>query len=216
MDRPIVTVHGEARREVPPEQAVFSVTVSTTDRDKAAVVARITRRAAEVDTVLDRYGPAVESRETTGIQMSPEFSRRGKRAEAYAGSITTTVTVVDFDPLGELLAELAAGELTSVSGPWWRLRPGSRASADVRREAVTDALERAREYAAAVGAELDRIVEIADAESGGAHPMMRAAAFGAMEADEAGSAFDLHPQQQTVEARVLLRVSITEPTVLRG
>ncbi|WP_328462204.1 SIMPL domain-containing protein [Actinoplanes sp. NBC_00393] len=215
MDRPIVTVHGEAHREVPPEQAVFSLTVSTVDRDKAALVARITQRAAEVGAVLDRFGAAVERRETTGVQVSPEYNRRGKRTETYSGSITTTVTVTDFDRLGELLAELAVGELTSISGPWWQLRPGSRADADVRGEAVTDALDRARVYAAAVGAELDRIIEIADAESGGMHPMTRSFKGGAEMADEA-AAFELHPQQQTVEARVLLRVSITEPTVLRG
>ncbi|MBG0561723.1 SIMPL domain-containing protein [Actinoplanes aureus] len=213
MDKPIVTVHGEARREIPPEQAVFSITVSSSDRDKAALVARITRRAAEIDAVLDRRGPAVERRETAGIHMSPEYNRRGKRAETYAGSITTTVTVIDFDPLGELLAELAAGELTSISGPWWQLRPGSRADAGVRGEAVTDALDRARVYAAAVGAELDRIVEIADAEAAPAYELLRGAVA---ESDEAGAAFDLYPRQQTVEARVLLRVSITEPTVLRG
>jgi uncharacterized protein YggE len=216
VDKPIVTVHGEAHREVPPEQAVFSLTVSTTDRDKAALVARITRRATEVGAVLDRFGPAVERRETTGVQVSPEYNRRGKRAETYSGSITTTVTVTDFDPLGELLAELAVGELTSVSGPWWQLRPHSRADADVRREAVTDALDRARVYAAAVGAELDRIIEISDTENRGVHAMSRAADFAAAEMADTGATFDLHPQQQTVAARVLLRVSITEPTVLRG
>ncbi|SDT76723.1 SIMPL domain-containing protein [Actinoplanes derwentensis] len=218
MDKTIVTVHGDARREVPPEQAVFSVTVTAADKDKTAVVTRLTRRAAEVNQTLDRFGTAVERRETTGVQVHPEFKRRGEKPVSYSGSVTTTVTVTDFDPLGELLAQLAAGDLTSVSGPWWQLRPGSRAGADVRREAVADALDRAREYAAAVGSEVDRIVEIADADTGGGHrPMMRAAAFGIAEsADAAAPAFDLHPQEQSVEARVLLRVTITEPTVLHS
>lgn len=217
MDRTLVSVHGEARREVPPEQAVFSVTVNAADKEKTAVVTRLTGRAAEVDRILDRFGTAVERRETTGIQVHPEFKRRGEKAVSYSGSVTTTVTVTDFDPLGELLAQLAAGDLTSLSGPWWQLKPGSRAGADVRREAVIDALDRAREYASAVGSEVDHIVEIADADTGGGHhPMMRAAAFGIAESADTGAAFDLYPQEQTVEARVLLRVTITEPAVLRG
>ncbi|GAA4930577.1 SIMPL domain-containing protein [Actinoplanes utahensis] len=210
MDPTIVIVHGEARREVPPEQAVFAVTVNASDRDKATVVARLTRRAAEVGTILDRFGTAIERRETTGLQVHPEFKRRGEKAVSFAGSITTTVTVTDFEPLGELLAQLAAGELTSLSGPWWQLRPGSGAGADVRRAAVADAFDRARDYASAVGSRLDRIVEIADADAASAPQMMRAMAF---EAADTGDAFDLHPQQQTVEVRVLLRVTITEPTV---
>ncbi|MEU4618909.1 SIMPL domain-containing protein [Actinoplanes sp. NPDC023801] len=217
MDKTIVTVHGEARREVPPEQAVFSVTVSAKDRDKPSVVTRLTQRAAEVSEILDRYGPAVERRETAGLHVYQEYRRRGERSAMHSGSLTTTVTVADFDPLGELLAQLASGDSIEVSGPWWRLRPGSRAGADVRREAVTDALDRAREYAAAVGSELDRIIEISDAEAAeGNHPMMMRVAGGAAEAEDGGAAFDLDPRQQTVEARVLLRVTITEPTVLNA
>ncbi|GGN17274.1 hypothetical protein FHR83_005002 [Actinoplanes campanulatus] len=212
MEKTIVTVHGEARREVPPEQAVFTVTVSAVDRDKAALVARINQRATEASALLDRYAQAVERRETTGLQMHPEYNRRGRRAEAYQGSIATTVTVTDFEPLGELLYQLAGAELISISGPWWQLRPGSRAGADVRREAVADALTRAREYATAVGSELDRILEIADADTAGGHPMMRAAAFAGGAAEDTGG-FDLSPERQTVEARVLLRVTITEPTL---
>jgi uncharacterized protein YggE len=215
VDQTIVTVHGEARREVPPEQAVFSVTVSARDRDKPTVVARLTERSAEVGRILDRYATAIERRETAGLHVYEEYRRRSERSATHSGSLTTTVTVADFDPLGELLAQLASGESISVSGPWWRLRPGSRAGADVRREAVTDALDRAREYAAAVGSELARIVAISDAEAAGVHPMMMRGAVGsAAEAEDSG-AFDLDPRQQTVEARVLLRVTITEPTVLR-
>lgn len=216
MDRTIVTVHGEARREVPPEQAVLSVTVSAKDRDKPTVVARLTERAAEIGEILDRYATAIERRETAGLHVYPEYRRRGDRNPSHSGSVTTSVTVSDFDPLGELLAQLAAADSVSVSGPWWQLRPGSRAGADVRREAVTDALERAREYAAAVGSEVDRIVEIADAQAADAHPMMMRAAGVMAAAEDSALAFQLDPEQQTVEARVLLKVTITEPTVLRA
>jgi uncharacterized protein YggE len=217
VDKTIVTVHGEARRDVPPEQAVFSVTVTAKDRDKPSVVARLTKRAAEVGEILDRHGAAVERRETTRLDVHQEFRRRGERSAMHSGSLTTTVTVGDFDPLGEMLAQLAAGDSIEVSGPWWRLRPGSRAGADVRREAVTDGLDRAREYAAAVGSELDRIIEISDAEAAAPYSMaMRVGAAGSAEFDEDGPAFELNPRHQTVEARVLLRVTITEPTVLRA
>lgn len=215
MEPTIVTVHGEARREVPPEQAVFSVTVSVRDRGKPTVVNRLTERSAEVGRILDAFGPAIERRETTGLHVYEEYRRRADRSPVYAGSLTTTVTVTDFDPLGELLARLASSESVAVSGPWWQLRPGSRAGAEVRREAVLDALDRAREYAAAVGSDLDRIVEISDAETtGGVHPMAMRSAVAAAEADD-GAAFDLDPHPQAVEARVLLRVTVTEPTVLR-
>jgi uncharacterized protein YggE len=213
-EQPMIAVRGEATREVPPELAVFSVTVAARDKDRQTALTRLTERAAELRTHLDDFPDAIERRETTGVQVHPELKRGGgERIAAYAGSVTTTVTVTDFGVLGELLLRLAGREQTSVSGPWWQLRPGSRAGADVRREAVTDALGRAREYAEAVGARVDRLVEIADeGAGGGGQPMMRMAAFGG--APEADLELQVDPQLQTVQASVLVRVTITQPTLL--
>jgi uncharacterized protein YggE len=47
VDQPMVTVRGEALREVPPEQAVFSVTVSARDKNRETALTRLTQRSAE-------------------------------------------------------------------------------------------------------------------------------------------------------------------------
>jgi uncharacterized protein YggE len=214
-EQPMIVVRGEATREVPPELAIFSVTVSARDKDRQTALTRLSERAAELRTHLDDFPDAIERRETSAVQVHPELKRGGgERIAAYTGSVTTTVTVTDFTVLGELLLRLADRDQTSVAGPWWQLRPGSRAGADVRRAAITDALGRAREYAEAVGAEVDRLVEIADENAGGGgQPMMRMAAYGG--APEADLELDVDPQQQTVHASVLVRVTITEPTALK-
>lgn len=210
-EQPTIVVRGEAFREVPPEQAVLSVTVSARDRDREVVVARLAERAGELRAVLDGYADAIERRETSGVQVYPDLKRGSERVVAYTAHAGTTVTVTDFGVLGELLLRLARLQQAVVAGPWWQLRPGSKAGADVRRTAIADALARAREYAAAVGARVDRLVEIADegAGGGGVQPMMRAAAFGA--AEDSAASLDLDPQQQTVHAAVIVRVTITEP-----
>ena len=210
----MIVVRGEAFREVPPEQAVLTVTLSARDREREAVVSRLLERSGELHDLLAGSGDAIERRETSGVQVHPELKRGGERISAYTGSVTTTVTVTDFTVLGELLLRLADRDQTSLSGPWWQLRPGSRAGAEVRRAAIADALGRAREYAEAVGAQVDRLVEIADENAGGGgQPMMRMAAFGG--APEADLALDVDPQVQTVHASVLVRVTITEPTALK-
>ncbi|MEU8229381.1 SIMPL domain-containing protein [Actinoplanes sp. NPDC048967] len=213
-EQPMIVVRGEATREVPPELAIFSVTVSARDKDRQTALTRLTERAAELRSHLDDFPDAIERRETSGVQVHPELKRGGERISAYTGSVTTTVTVTDFTVLGELLLRLADRDQTSLSGPWWQLRPGSRAGAEVRRAAIADALGRAREYAEAVGAQVDRLVEIADENAGGGgQPMMRMAAFGG--APEADLALEVDPQVQTVLASVLVRVTITEPTALK-
>lgn len=208
----MVVVRGEAVREVPPEIALFTVTVSARDKDRQVALTRLAERAAELRTALDDYADAIERRETSGVQVRPELKRGGERVSAYVGSVSTTVTVTDFGTLGEMLLRLANADQTAISGPWWQLRPGSRAGADVRREAIADALGRAREYAAAVGAEVDRLVEISDEGSGGGGGMVRSLGFGGMESADLD--LDVDPQVQTVHASVIVRVAITEPRTL--
>ncbi|MEV6487217.1 SIMPL domain-containing protein [Actinoplanes sp. NPDC051633] len=222
-DLPTVVVRGEALREVPPELAVFSVTVSSRDKDRETTLTRLTERAAELRSHLDDFDDfddAIERRETGSVQIYPEMRGRPKsgsaeRVIAYHGSITTTVTVTDFAVLGELLLRLGNQEQTQVSGPWWQLRKGSRAGADVRKEAIADAVQRAREYAEAVGSRVQRLIEIADEGTGGAQPVMyRGFAAGKAEmaaADAMDLELDLDPPLQTVQAAVVVRVAISAP-----
>lgn len=211
-----VVVRGEAVRDVPPEVAVVSVTVSARETDRELVLTRLTERAAELRSHLDDFAEAVERRETGGVQVHPELKRGGGKVVAYRGAVTTTVTVSDFAALGDLLLRLGRLDSASLDGPWWQLRRGSRAGADVRAEAIADALQRAREYAAAVGARVDRLIEIADEGAGGVQPMMARGMAFAAKAESADLALELDPARQTVQASVLVRVAITEPTAVHG
>ncbi|MBM2622500.1 SIMPL domain-containing protein [Actinoplanes sp. LDG1-06] len=211
VERPMITVRGEAVREVAPELALVTVTLTARDRDREAVVSRLVERSGELHALVAEAGDAVERRETGSVRVVPELKRGSERVVAYTGSISTTITVIDFEPLGQLLLKVAGLEHASVSGPWWQMRPGSRAGAEVRREAIADALSRAREYAAAVGAQVDKLVEIADEGLGGGQPMMRMAAFEMAGAADSAAGFEVDPQPQTVQASVTVRVTITEP-----
>ncbi|MFF5293877.1 SIMPL domain-containing protein [Paractinoplanes globisporus] len=210
--QPTITVRGEATREVPPELAVFSVSVSSRGRDKESVVARLAERSDELRAALDSYGAAIERRETGHVQVYPDFKGGSTRPSAYVGTIETTVTVADFGALGEMLPSLASMDQVSIFGPWWQLRRGSTAGAEVRRAAIADALDRAREYAAAVDARIDRLVEISD-EVAGAGGIVPIAARGFAAQSESAPVLQLDPQRQTVQASVLVRVTITEPDI---
>jgi uncharacterized protein len=215
-EQPLVSVRGEATREVPPELAVFAVTVSARGRDRAATLTRIAERSAAQRVLLDSYSTVIERRETGRVDVFPEIKGNTEKVAAYHGNVTTTVAVTDFSVLGDLLLRLAGQDQTSVAGPWWQLRPGSTAGAEVRREAVADALRRVREYADAVGARLDRLVEIRDEGTGDgfAVPAARALGFHGGGAAEVNPTLEIDPQPQTVHATVIVRATITEPTDL--
>ncbi|MEU4559758.1 SIMPL domain-containing protein [Actinoplanes sp. NPDC023936] len=211
---PVVVARGEAVREVPPEIAAVHVRTAAKGRDREAVLDRLAERSAAIAAVLDGFAAAIERRETTGLHVHPQTKRRGEEVAAYHGSIGTQVLVTDFTVLGDLMLRLAAEELTTVDGPWWQLRPGSRAGAEARGAAITDALTRAAEYAAAVGAEIAELVEINDGAGGfDEGPMAFAAGGVRARSAESGPALDLEPEAQTVRAQVRVTVTISRPTL---
>jgi len=213
MEDAVVAVRGEVQREVPPELAHFSVTVTARDADRPIVLRRLAERAEAMRAALAEYEPAIERRETGGLHVYPEPKKggRGERVAAYHGSATITVTVTDFTVLGDLMLRLADQDQTEVHGPWWSLRPDSPAHREARRAAIDDAIARARDYAEAVGARLVRLVEISDVGGVGDRPLgMR---FKAAAMLDEGPSIDFDPPPQTVQAQVAIRFTITEPAV---
>ncbi|MFB7270251.1 SIMPL domain-containing protein [Streptomyces sp. NPDC056244] len=218
---PRVAVRGEARLEVDPEIARIVVTIGARGTDRRTALEDLTRRNGEALTLIKSYGPAVEKLETGTFSISPELTKRGRgeRVRAYHGRVQITAELTDFTALGELATRLADLDLTQVNGPWWALRPDSPAHGDARRKAVREAVQRAREYAEALGARLSALVELADqgAETPVAYGMppgagaLRSRAFGSAESADTAPALDLEPQRQTVYAQVNARFTMTPP-----
>jgi uncharacterized protein YggE len=219
-DAPIVCVRGECVLEVDPEIATFAVTVSARDRSRQETLNRLTARVDAVRALLDGYADAIERRETAGVYVRPETKRSGEKVSGYHGSVTTTVTVTDFPSAGEIMLRLADQDQTTVGGPWWALRPGSPVHREARRAAIADALARAGEYAEALGAQVTKLVEIADSGLSTNNVMMTRGmstplAFGAAGGGPETAQLDLEPQRQQVRANVEARFLISEPTALK-
>ncbi|MCX5125114.1 SIMPL domain-containing protein [Streptomyces sp. NBC_00193] len=216
---PRVAVRGEATLEVDPEIARIGITVSARGTDRRTALEDLTRRNNAVLDLVKSYGDPVEKLETGAFSITPELTRhgRGERIRAYHGRVHLTAELNDFTTLGELTTRLADLELTQVDGPWWALRPTSPAHGEARRQAVLEAVQRAREYAAALGADLAALVELADLGAENAPAPFHAAGAGMRTmafstAEDAGvPALDLEPQRQTVYAQVNARFTMTPP-----
>ncbi|MEU7580538.1 SIMPL domain-containing protein [Streptomyces sp. NPDC041068] len=221
-DAPRVAVRGEARLEVDPEIARIGITVSARGTDRREALADLTRRNAAALDLVKTYGEAVEKLETGAFSISPQLTKhgRGEKIRAYHGRVHITAELADFTALGELTTRLADLDLTRVEGPWWALRPDSPVHRRARQQAVREAVQRAREYAEALGTGLAALVELADigAENtpaygyGGPAGGMRSAAYaGAPDFAEDAPPLDLEPQRQHVYAQVNARFTMTPP-----
>lgn len=215
---PTIAVRGSSTAEVPPELARVRISVGARSADRATALRDLTRRADDVRTALAGYGESIEAVDTGTLWARPQFrdDKPRERVTGYVAGVDLTVTVVNFAVLGDLLLRLADREMVGLAGPFWALRPESEVYRRARTDAVRDARRRAEEYAAAAGARLTGLVEIADTglsrPETGVVPMAAGAAFraaGGSVADEVS--FDVEPVPQTVHASVEARFTATQP-----
>ncbi|MGW1291422.1 SIMPL domain-containing protein [Streptomyces sp. NPDC002533] len=217
---PRVTVRGEAHLEVDPEIARIAVTLTARNTGRRTTLDDLNRRNTTTLDLIKGYGDAVEKLETGTLTIRPELARhgRGERIRAYHGSIQLTATLNDFTVLGEIVARLADQELTRVDGPWWALRPASPHHAAARRQAVQEALQRAREYAEALGTRIGALLELGDTGAVGGATFAAASYGGAMpfrsaraETAEDAAPVDLEPVRQSVDAQVEASFTLVPP-----
>lgn len=161
---PTVVVRGLHNAVVDPEYAQVMVTLSAAGADRARVLAQLTRRVDEIRQLIGSYGDAVERIDGHPLRGGPQFKNKkpSEKTTGYSASAELGVVIVDFTVLGDLVLRLADADMVALAGPYWALRPGSSAYTRARSEAVRNARLRAEEYAAAAGAKLTGLVEIAD------------------------------------------------------
>jgi hypothetical protein len=210
-----VSVRGEAVLVVDPEIADLDVTVRSRARDRQTALERCRAVQGEVTAVVRRAGAAVESAETTGVSVYLEHSPGGPGDPV--ASQHTRLRVSTLDAVGDLVVALGRLDDVEVGGPSWGLRPDSPAHERARLAAVSDAVRRARSYAAAFGGELIALLEVSDPGMAGSG--LRVATGMAALSFEAGDlALDVTPARSEVRAAVEVRFAMSEPEqeVLRG
>lgn len=212
---PSVAVRGEAFLVVEPEIADLDVTVGIRARDRQTALERCRAVQEQVVAVLRGASTAVESAETAAVTVHLEYSPSGPRDPV--ASQHTRVRIGHLDAVGEIVVALGRLDDVEVHGPSWALRPDSPAYDEARSAAVSDAVRRARSYAAAFGAELTALLEVSDAGVAGSG--LRVAAGAAALSFEAGDlALDLTPMRSEVRGAVEVRFAMSEPAqeVFRG
>ncbi|MFE9610537.1 SIMPL domain-containing protein [Streptomyces sp. NPDC006012] len=219
-EQPRITVRGEAHLEANPEIARISVTVTSRGRDRRTTLDDLTHRNTTTLDLIKSYGDTVEHLETGFLTITPEPSphSRGERVRTYHGTVHITAELTDFPTLGELITRLADLEHTRVDGPWWALRPNSPVHRQARQQAVHEAVQRAREYAEALGTTLTALIDLADTgtETTEPHPRTgglrsRTIAFAAAAPDTPPPPLDLEPQRQHVYAQIDARFTMAPP-----
>ena len=175
-DSVLLSVRAEARQLVSPDYAVLDGLIEHTAGSKVEAVAAVTASLDRLTTDLAALG-AVPFDEAAGRRpLTWSAYSSATREESYhdqdtgrverSGQVTATValqvTVRDLDTLGDLSGVLAADPSLHVHGVTWDVDWDNPAWPRVRAAAIGAAIDKARDYAAALGATLRQIEQIAD------------------------------------------------------
>lgn len=211
MSSPVVTVRGEATREVDPDLATISASVNAGGPSAEVVSAELAAGSQRLAAVIERFAAAIERSSTSGLWVHPVTDRRNAtKITGYRGSFTSQVVVHDLGELSGLVLALGSVPNAQLAGPWWSLRDDNPVHRAVRLDAIGDGRRRADDYAAAFGARVQELLEISDLQVGFGGPVPRGVAFAAAARSAPEASFDFEPQPQTVSGQVTLRFAITQ------
>jgi len=174
-----ITVSATGEVAVVPDMAQISSGVTTEAETAAEALAQNSAAMAKVIAGLKAAGIKAEDIQTTSYRIEPRYTRPEKGEpsviDGYRVVNQVEVTARDLDRLGEILDQLVTLGANAMGGLTFMASEAETLRDEARKQAVANALRRAKLFATAAGAEVGEVLRIA--ESGGVvspAPMARA------------------------------------------
>lgn len=201
MDR-TVTVSATGTVSAEPDEATISTGVTSEAKTAREALAKNTDAMKKVIAELKTKGVEPKDIQTTQFNIEPiqVYPKEGQPPQitGYRAHNMVGVRVRNLDKLGEVLDQLVTVGANQMNGISFEVSKAETLKDDARKEAMANALRRAKLYAAAAGAEVGEIVQIAeDVSFAGPQPVM----FGRAKAMAADSV-PVERGSQQLEARV--------------
>jgi uncharacterized protein YggE len=164
-----ITVSSLATISSTPDEAVISFGVRTENPDSVAALNENSRTMDAVLAAMKALGIAERDMETTNVRVAPHVINRGTAAEAtlYGASTTLSITIHDFDAIGEAIHDGVEAGATRVSGVRFQVGDPATAKKRALQEAVHSARAKADALASAAGTTVTGVVLIRERGSAG-------------------------------------------------
>jgi uncharacterized protein YggE len=201
MDR-VVTVTATGYATAEPDQARLTTGVTAEAGTARAALSRNSEVMKKVIDGLKESGIDAKDIQTSNFHVEPRYTspRDGAPAviDGYRVSNQVEIMVRDLKGLGELLDKLATLGANQMQGLAFEVSKAETLKDEARKEAVANALRRAKLFAEATGAEVGEVVSISEETNyGGPRPYTMARAAKAQ-------AVPVESGTETLEARVTI------------
>ncbi|MCC4632381.1 MULTISPECIES: SIMPL domain-containing protein [Xanthomonas] len=187
-DGTLLNVSAEAEAKRVPDIATLSAGVVTQAADSNAAMRQNAEQMSKVMTAVKAAGIADKDVQTSGINLSPQYTYKENEAPkiiGYQASNTVSLKVRDISKLGKVLDTLVAQGANDINGPSFSVDQPEPAYDEARVAALKKAQARADTYAKSLGLKVRRIVSISEGRGGGGvvRPMMMAASLRSAKAE---------------------------------
>lgn len=161
-----VTVSASGQVAVKPDLARIATGVTTEAASAREAMSRNNEAMSKVISGLKSAGVAVEDIQTADLSVSPRYSnpRDGKAPSITGYQVTNQVRIAarDLARLGEVLDQLVTLGANQIGGLSFEASKAETARDEARRQAVANALRRAKLYAEAAGARVGPVLTISE------------------------------------------------------
>jgi uncharacterized protein YggE len=188
-----LVVSGQGEAHAVPDTVAISAGVTTQGKTAAEALAANTRTMNGVFAALKRLGVPDRGIQTSNFSVQPQyppFNPNGQQQTrdiiGYEVTNQVNVRLEDVSKLGAALDALVTGGANNMNGISFTVRDPAAQLTEARKDAVADAMEKAKTYAGAAGVTLGRILSIS--ESGAEPPRPVFMAMQARAADKVPTA----------------------------
>jgi hypothetical protein len=195
-----VTVSASATVGAEPDLAAISTGVVSEAETAREALSRNTAAMRKVIDGLKAAGIEPKDIRTVAFNVSPRYEHykdgRAPRITGYQVGNMVRITAREIGRLGEVLDQLVTLGANQIGGIELRVSRAEELKDEARRQAMANALRRAKLYAASVGADVGQALTISEEISGlGPRPVPTARA-------QLAEAAPIEPGSQLLEARV--------------
>ncbi len=174
-ERRSITVSAAGQVAVEPDMASISSGVATEAATASQALARNSEVMAKVIDGLKAEGVEPKDIQTSSLRVEPRYTRpregQARAIDGYRVVNQVEVLVRDLDKLGQILDRLVSLGANQMGGLSFQVSKAETLRDAARKEAVANALRRAKLYAEAAGAEVGEVLSIQEGGESGPRPM---------------------------------------------
>ena len=198
-----ITVTGTGRVDSVPNEAMFSLGVTTDGATAREALAANSAAMRRVLAALDGAGVDAKDVKTETVSVGPDYEANGTGPSGFTARNSVSVRIRDLAKAGGVLDAASRAGANEVNGPMLTRTNRDELEAEALEDAVANARTRAEALAKAAGVGLGRVTAIVEGSSGSPPPWMEMRA-----SSDTTSTAPVRPGTEEIQATVTVTFAI--------